>query len=76
MLILLGRQWWAYLYHLSIEERGEVVEALYRGGHITNWQLWEVLSNHQSPIPHAAAAEIYQDLGFQPHAGYPLTEEV
>lgn len=76
MLILLDREWWPRLYGLSVEERCQVVEELYRDGYITDWQLWEVLSNHQSPIPYVEALQVYHNLGFQPHAGYPLTREV
>jgi hypothetical protein len=75
MSILLHRQWWSCLHHLSIELRCRVVQELYRGRHITDWYLWEVLSNHQSPIPYVEAVQIYHNLGFKPHAGYPLTRQ-
>jgi len=70
------REWWRWLSCLSVASRCAVVEALYLGGRITDWQLWDVLSHHQSPIPYAQARQVYQDLGFKPHVGYPLHKEV
>jgi len=49
-----------------------IVKALYFDGHITDWQLWDVLGHHQSPIRFTQARQVYQYLGFRPHAGYPL----
>jgi hypothetical protein len=71
-----GREWWRWLTCLSIASRCVIVEALYLGGCITDWQLWDVLSHHQSPIPFVEARQVYRDLGFKPHAGYPLRKEV
>ena len=73
MLDLRNRIWWASLYRLSVEERCRVVKKLYQQGRLIDWQLWEVLGNYQSPIPCAEAAQVYRDLGFQSHTGYPLT---
>ena len=70
------REWWRWLRCLSIASRCVIVKALYLNGRITDWQLWDVLSQHQSPIPFTQAHQVYQDLGFKPHAGYPLQKEV
>ena len=69
------REWWGPLCCFSLALRCRVIEALYRQGRLTDWQLWDVLSSYQSPIPTSAAAQVYRNLGFQPYAGYPLTKE-
>ena len=66
------RRWWRWLKCLPVESRCVVVEAFYLGGAITAYQLWDVLSYHLSPIPFDQARQIYRNLGFKPHAGYPL----
>lgn len=75
MLDLRYRNWWPFLHRLSVERRCKVVKRLYQQGRLTDWQLWDILSTHQSPIPCAEATQVYYDLGFRPHAGYPLTLE-
>jgi hypothetical protein len=70
------RQWWRWLECLPLESQCVIIKALYLGGCITDWQLWDVLGHHQSPIPFTQARQVYRDLGFKPHAGYPLTKEV
>ena len=70
------REWWRWLRCLPQASRLVVVKALYLDGCITDWQLWDVLSHHQSPIPYLEAYQVYKDLGFQPYAGYPLHKEV
>ena len=70
------REWWFWLERLPLGYRPAVIEALYSNGSITDWQLWDVLSHHQSPIPHREAYQVYKDLGFQPFAGYPLRRYV
>ncbi len=70
------RRWWQWLSCLPVESRCVVVKALYLGKSISDWQLWDVLGHHQSPIPFTEARQVYHDLGFKPHMGYPLTKEV
>ena len=70
------RRWWRWLECLPVASRCVIVQALYLEGCITDWQLWDVLSHHRSPIPFIEAHQVYRDLGFRPHAGYPLTKEV
>ena len=70
------REWWRWLRYFSIASRCVIVKALYLDGCITDWQLWDVLSQHQSPIPFIQARQVYQDLELRPHAGYPLQKEV
>ena len=70
------RRWWQWLICLPVASRCVVVKALYLGKSISDWQLWDVLGHHQSPIPSTEASQVYRDLGFKPHAGYPLQKEV
>jgi hypothetical protein len=70
-----GREWWSWLRRFSVNNRCTVVKVLYLSDRITDWQLWDVLSHHQSPIPFAQARQVYRDLGFKPHVGYPLHKE-
>ena len=70
------RRWWQWLSCFPVASRCVIVQALYLGGSITDWQLWDVLGHQDSPIPFAEARKIYQDLGFKPFAGYPLTKQV
>jgi hypothetical protein len=72
---LIGRYWWSLLRHLTPTQRSQAIQSFYQQGSITDWQLWEVLSNHQSPITYVEATQIYHNLGFKPHAGYPLTRQ-
>ena len=76
MLSFNNRDWWLWLRTLPLQSRCVVVKALYLGGIITDWQLWDVLSHQQSPIPFTEARQVYRDLGFKPHVGYPLQKEV
>lgn len=75
MLSFNDREWWFWLDHLPVKSRSAVVKACYLAGMITDWQLWDVLSHHQSPIPYPEAYQVYKDLGYQPFAGYPLRKE-
>lgn len=75
-VLLKDRQWWWPLSLMTSEQREATITKLFRGGHITDWQLWDILSLHNSPVSHAEATEIYEALGFVPHVGYPLTQNL
>ena len=70
------RRWWRWLECLPATSRCAIVQALHPGGCLADWQLWDALSHHQSPISSIEAGQVYRDLGFKPPAGYPLTKEV
>ena len=40
---------------------------------IDDVQLWELLSSYGTPMIGAAAGRVYEDLGFVPFNGFPLT---
>lgn len=46
----------------------------YREGHLTQWQLWQLLSSTW-PLAVPVAIRVYETLGFKPFAGYPLVKE-
>jgi len=66
------RQWWSWLKSLTIETRCSLIEQLYLAGWLTDYMLWDVLGSEASPIPAGHAAGIYETLGLEPFAGYPL----
>lgn len=66
------RAWWSKLYNLDQESRMQFIVSTYTQGEITDWQLWDVLSNWQSPLSWSGAAKVYTELGYVSFAGYPL----
>ena len=67
------REWWSRLHLMGCEKRVRFIARAYRMGVIDDHALWDVLSHHNGPVPHKDAVDIYRQLGFVPHAGYPLT---
>ncbi len=67
------REWWSRLHLMGCEKRVRFIVRTYRMGVIDDHALWDVLSHHNGPVPHKDAVDIYRQLGFVPHAGYPLT---
>ena len=66
------RNWWWILRFIGVKSRGNLVRRLFLDGAITEYQLWDVLSTHNSPVPYGVATYIYRELGYKPHSGYPL----
>ncbi|MCL4296200.1 MAG: hypothetical protein KJ077_10750 [Anaerolineae bacterium] len=74
-----GRDWWPILHNLPLEERMQRVITYHRKGIITDWQLWEVLGYDGIPnwlFTGPQAIQIYQELGYEPLAGYPLVKKI
>lgn len=67
------RNWWWILRFTNKQGAGDIVKHLFCEGVITEYQLWDLLGTSNGPISYGRAAQIYKDLGFSPHAGYPLT---
>ena len=74
------RGWWSRLHLMGREKRVRFIvraclsaDRAYRMGVIDDHALWDVLSHHNGPVSHKDAVDIYRQLGFVPHAGYPLT---
>jgi len=69
-----GRNFWVTLDLIrDVDARMRAVEAMHREGEISDFQLWEVLSNHRSPFSPRHGRMVYENLGFAPFAGFPLT---
>lgn len=68
-----GRDWWSRLHLMGREKRVRFIVRAYGMGVIDDHALWDVLSHYNGPVSHGDAADIYQQLGFVSHAGYPLT---
>ena len=64
------RAWWRRLYKYGHGRRAKIITKAYRWGIISDWQLWEVLT--QGPMPWDMGAGIYGMLGFLPVVSYPL----
>ena len=70
----IDRGWWSReVRPLPRHSRADYVVEQFRAGRITDYQLWEILSIHKSPIPVVDAVQAYIQLGFKPFSGYPLT---
>ena len=61
------------LYWMGREKRVRFIVRAYRMGVIDDFSLWEVLGHYNGPVSHGDAVTIYQQLGFVPLAGFPLT---
>lgn len=71
---LKDRQWWV-LPLMTSNQRKVTVIKLVRCRWISDWQLWDVLGLYNSPVSWAEATEVYVNLDFVPHVGYPLRKE-
>ena len=67
------RGWWSRLHLMSREKRVRFIVRAYGMSVIDDHALWDVLSHHNGPVSYRDAADIYQQLGFVSHVGYPLT---
>jgi hypothetical protein len=68
------RAWWSRLYNLDQESRMQFIVDTYTQGEITDWQLWDVLSNWRSPLSWSNAGLVYTKLGYVSFSGYPLVK--
>lgn len=68
-----SRRWWLYLRRMKPEDQPRYIKEWFRAGLIDDAQLWDVLGSFGSPVSAWFAVAIYEDLGFEPLAGYPLT---
>lgn len=69
------RGWWFRLHLMGCWKRVCFIVRAYKMGAIDDYALWDILSYHNGPVSYRDAVDVYQQLGFVPHMGYPLTEE-
>ena len=69
----IDRGWWSRLHLMGREKRVRFIVRAYGMSVIDDYALWDVLSYHNGPVSYRDAVDIYQQLGFVSHAGYPLT---
>ncbi len=73
------RNWWPDCMrtkHYGPNTPAQFVINAHHYGKITDWQVWDICSNHNSPLTVSQARLVYESLGFEPFAGYPLKERV
>ena len=73
-----GRDWWSRVRRMQLADPFRAfrfVVRAYRLHAITDYQLWEVLSNSNSPLSRAEAGIVYRTLGLEPFSGYPLSRK-
>ncbi len=68
------RAWWSFF--TFAHDKQLLAIDIYNAKLVTDWQLWEALSNFHSPFTYSEAAQVYSALGLEPFAGYPLKRSV
>ena len=67
------REWWSRLHRMGREKHVRFIVKAYLMGVIDDFSLWDVLGHYNGPVSHEDAVSIYEQLGFVPLAGFPLT---
>ena len=67
-----AHDWHGRVSHMTAAQQKIFVRRCYRQQLISDWHLWDLLSSDQTSIHGSTAARIYESLGFEPFAGYPL----
>jgi hypothetical protein len=69
-----NRDWWGKIPKPD-QAAIDHITAAYRGGWISDFQLWDCLGHHEGPVSGQVAIRVYEELGFEPLTGYPLTRK-
>lgn len=67
-----SKQWFGRVERMTPAQQAVFVRRCYKQQLLSDWKLWDLLSSDRTPIDGRTAARIYEALGFEPFAGYPL----
>lgn len=72
MATRIKHNWFGRVSRKTDRQQRVFLRRCYKQHFLSDYDLWDILSSQYSPVGVTAAIAIYEDLGFQAFAGYPL----